>query len=71
MIAARLRPFYEAQAKDRKSANGGDKTAEVQKVAPPEKTKARDDAGKAAGDDRREASAFLRGAGEGAPRDTE
>ena len=49
MIAARLRPYYEVQAKERKVANGGDKTAEVQKIAPAEKAKARDEAGKAAG----------------------
>lgn len=48
-------PLYEEQAKQRQIASGGDKKSEesksvVQKVAPPiEKSKARADAGKAAG----------------------
>jgi len=51
MIAARLRPFYEAQAKERKRDAGkeygkGQGSKVVQKVAQP---KARDEAGKAAG----------------------
>lgn len=45
MIAARLRPYYEAQAKERqKGGQGG--VLLVQKVA---QAKARDEAGKAAG----------------------
>ena len=46
-IVAVSRPYYEVQAKERMVANGGDKTAEVQKIAPAEKAKARDEAGKA------------------------
>jgi protein gp37 len=55
IIAARLMPLYEEQAKQRQIASGGDKKSEesksvVQKVAPPiEKSKARADAGRAAG----------------------
>ena len=51
MIAARLRPFYEAQAKDRKREAGkeygkGQQPKVVEKIPQP---KARDEAGKAAG----------------------
>lgn len=51
MIAARLRPYYEARAKERQRESGGDvrnKTV-VEKIPQPAQAKARDDAGKAAG----------------------
>ena len=51
MIAARLRPYYEVQAKDRKREAGkeygkGQQPKVVEKIPQP---KARDEAGKAAG----------------------
>jgi len=49
IVAACLAPFYERQAAERKSANGGDKKAEAEKIPAPVKQDSRDAAGKAAG----------------------
>jgi len=47
MIGAGLRPYYEAQAKERKSDNGG--APQVEKIPPAAKAKSRDEAGKVVG----------------------
>ena len=49
MIAERLRPFYDEQAKKRKGQRNDLKPDMVQKVAPSSETKARSEAGRAAG----------------------
>ena len=57
MIAGKLKPYYEAQAKDRQEAalkqgnktKHGDKSSNVEKIPQSRKSKSRDEAGKAAG----------------------
>ena len=50
MIAAKLRPYYEALAKDRQEAGNNQHTKRlVEKIPQAKKSRARDEAGRAAG----------------------